>query len=342
MNEVVNGVAGSGAEVAVLPNGTGQDFGRTHGIPSRFDDAVRIAVSGVPRPVDVGHVTFRGPDGAEATRFFANVGSVGMSGAVARRANSSSKALGGRATFYYALVREFLAWQNTEVTVRFDGGERRGRMHDVIVANGQWHAGGMKLAPDAAPRRRRLRRGADRRRLEARLRHDVTEALRRRPRRPSQGGGGAEPVGRRRRRGGAADRARRRGVRNHAGPVRGAAGRAALRAFRVSPRPSASRRWTCSPSSSWPGSSESSPVAVSDDPSRAARRSSIASSRFSILSRPGECLAGPVLSSVARCMALRAVVRLRDPAERVLAGRLDLGDHRLLLRHDGRILHAVC
>jgi len=151
MNEVVNGVAGSGAEVAVLPNGTGQDFGRTHGIPSRFDDAVRIAVSGVPRPVDVGHVTFRGPDGAEATRFFANVGSVGMSGAVARRANSSSKALGGRATFYYALVREFLAWQNTEVTVRFDGGERRGRMHDVIVANGQWHAGGMKLAPDARP-----------------------------------------------------------------------------------------------------------------------------------------------------------------------------------------------
>ena len=74
-----------------------------------------------------------------------------MSGAVARRANSMSKALGGRATFYYALVREFVAWQNTEVTVTFDGGERRGRMHDVIVANGQWHGGGMKLAPDAHP-----------------------------------------------------------------------------------------------------------------------------------------------------------------------------------------------
>jgi len=151
MNEVVNGVAGSGAEIAVLPNGTGQDFGRTHGIPTRFDDAVRVAVSGVPRHVDVGLVSLRGPDGGEAQRFFANVGSVGMSGAVARRANSMSKALGGRATFYYALTREFLGWKNTEVTVRFDGGERRGRMHDVIVANGQWHAGGMKLAPDALP-----------------------------------------------------------------------------------------------------------------------------------------------------------------------------------------------
>jgi diacylglycerol kinase family enzyme len=33
--------------------------------------------------------------------------------------------------------------------VRFNGEERHGRMHDVIVANGVWHGGGMKLAPDA-------------------------------------------------------------------------------------------------------------------------------------------------------------------------------------------------
>ena len=74
-----------------------------------------------------------------------------MSGSVARRANSMSKRLGGRATFFYALAREFLAWQNTEVTVRLeDGAERRGAMHDVIVAIGRWHGGGMKLAPEAS------------------------------------------------------------------------------------------------------------------------------------------------------------------------------------------------
>jgi len=149
LNEVVNGVAGTGAEIAVLAAGTGQDFGRTYGIPTRFDDAVRVAIAGTPRTIDIGRVTYRTPDGGEGLRFFVNVGSAGMSGAVARRANSMSKALGGRATFYYALVREFLAWQNTEVTVQFDNTERHGRMHDVIVANGKWHGGGMKLAPDA-------------------------------------------------------------------------------------------------------------------------------------------------------------------------------------------------
>src|SRR5581483_11242058 len=61
-----------------------------------------------------------------------------------------SKALGGRVTFFYALAREFVAWRNTDVVVRLDEEERRGRMHDVLVANGRWHAGGMKLAPDAS------------------------------------------------------------------------------------------------------------------------------------------------------------------------------------------------
>ncbi len=145
LNEVVNGAAGSEATLAVLPSGTGEDFVRSCGIPSRLDDAVRVALTGKTRTVDLGRVRF---DGGE--RWFANVGSVGMSGAVARRANAGSKALGGRATFYLALVREFLAWRNTEVTVRVGAEERRGRMHDVIVANGQWHAGGMRLAPEAS------------------------------------------------------------------------------------------------------------------------------------------------------------------------------------------------
>ena len=46
----MNGVAGLDAELAVLPAGTGQDFGRTHGIPTGFDDAVRVALEGTARP----------------------------------------------------------------------------------------------------------------------------------------------------------------------------------------------------------------------------------------------------------------------------------------------------
>jgi YegS/Rv2252/BmrU family lipid kinase len=147
----VNGIAGRDVELATIPIGTGMDFGRTYGLPTRFDDAVGVALDGDVRTIDAGRVRYRTWSGDEAERWFANVGSVGMSGAVAQRANGMSKALGGKATFFYALTRVFLEWENTEVLVRFDDGERRGRMHDVVVANGVWHGGGMKLAPDARP-----------------------------------------------------------------------------------------------------------------------------------------------------------------------------------------------
>ena len=142
---------GGGAELASIPLGTGMDFGRTHDIPRRFDDAVRAVLSGGTRTVDVGRVTYRTWAGEDAERYFDNVSSAGMSGAVAQRANGMSKALGGRTTFFYALVRVFFEWENTEVAVQLDQESRAGRMHDVIVANGVWHGGAMKLAPDALP-----------------------------------------------------------------------------------------------------------------------------------------------------------------------------------------------
>lgn len=143
LNEVVNGRRD--VEVAVIARGTGMDFGRTHAIPQSFDDAVAVARNGRVATVDLGRLTTDA-----GTQWFTNVASVGMSGAVARRANTMSKALGGKTTFFYALTREFIRWRNTDVTVRVDEGERRGRMHDVIVAIGQYHGGGMWLAPDAS------------------------------------------------------------------------------------------------------------------------------------------------------------------------------------------------
>src|SRR2546430_6256981 len=142
VNEVVNGRRD--VELAVIPRGTGMDFIRTHGIPSEFDDAVAVARDGRTCELDLGRVQL-----SEGERWFANIASVGMSGAVAERANGMSKALGGKVTFFYALAREFLLWRNTDVTVRCGDAERRGRMHDVIVANGQYHGGAMWLAPEA-------------------------------------------------------------------------------------------------------------------------------------------------------------------------------------------------
>jgi diacylglycerol kinase family enzyme len=45
----------------------------------------------------------------------------------------------------------FARWSSTEIHVTVDGETRRARMHDVIVANGPYVGGGMKIAPEAEP-----------------------------------------------------------------------------------------------------------------------------------------------------------------------------------------------
>ena len=150
MNEVANGIAGrSGVEIAVIARGTGWDFARSLGLPRNIDRAIDVALSGETRTIDLGRATYRLWAGGEAQSFFANVASAGMSGAIAQRANDSSKALGGKVSYLWATFAVFARWSSTEIHVTVDGETRQARMHDVIVANGPYVGGGMKIAPEA-------------------------------------------------------------------------------------------------------------------------------------------------------------------------------------------------
>jgi YegS/Rv2252/BmrU family lipid kinase len=152
VNEVVNGVVGArGVELAIVPRGTGWDFVRTFGIPRDLDAAVDIALHGDLREIDAGVVTYRTWAGDEARAYFANVGSAGISGAIAQRANESSKALGGKVSYYWATLAVFVGWQTGVMRVAVDGETREGKTIDTMVCNGRFLGGGMMMCPDAEP-----------------------------------------------------------------------------------------------------------------------------------------------------------------------------------------------
>jgi diacylglycerol kinase (ATP) len=152
VNEVANGLHDlPEPEIAVIPRGTGWDFVRTFGIPHKLDGALDVARGGRTREIDLGRALYRAWDGSEAESYFANVASAGMSGAIAERANATTKALGGKISYLWATFAVFSRWQNSEIRVSVDDEIRGGRMHDVVVANGRCFGGGMKICPDAEP-----------------------------------------------------------------------------------------------------------------------------------------------------------------------------------------------
>ncbi len=138
-------------ELAMLPRGTGKDFVRSLRIPHELGRALDVARNGRVRVVDAGRASYTAWDGSDAEAYFANFGGAGISGAIARRANRSSKALGGRISFFTSTIAVFARWKSASVVADVDGARRSGDMFEVLVMNGDYAAGGMWVTPEAEP-----------------------------------------------------------------------------------------------------------------------------------------------------------------------------------------------
>jgi YegS/Rv2252/BmrU family lipid kinase len=153
VHEVVDGLARAEAcehvELAMIPFGTGRDFARSLRIPRGVDDALAVAQDGRVRTVDLGRATYTTPSG-EAVAYFANFAGAGISGAIADRANRTTKALGGRLSFIWATLAVFSRWQPTEMTIEIDGDRRDVLLLEALAMNGDYTAGGMWVAPEAS------------------------------------------------------------------------------------------------------------------------------------------------------------------------------------------------
>jgi diacylglycerol kinase family enzyme len=143
--------------LGLLPSGTGGDFRRTLGVPTRTADAARHLRDGETRVMDAGRVSFVNVRGEEESRFFVNVASFGMGGDVINRVKSRSglpagaaRLLGGKASFAAAALQAALTFEKPAVRVALDGGtQSQITVANFCVANARYFGGGMKIAPTA-------------------------------------------------------------------------------------------------------------------------------------------------------------------------------------------------
>lgn len=161
VSEVANGILRSGAtaELGVLPSGTGGDFRRTLGLPTDAAEAARALREGKTRRMDVGRVSFRNHEGEDEERYFLNVASLGMGGAVVERVKANplawlpanaSRLLGGRVAFAAAALQTALTFSQPTLEIELDDHPAfRLRLANLCIANAQYFGGGMRVAPTA-------------------------------------------------------------------------------------------------------------------------------------------------------------------------------------------------
>jgi len=140
LSEVVNGIAGSGVRLGIVPLGTGNDFARELGVHASLGRSVHTLIHGVPRRVDLGRA---------GDRWFINVAGCGFDAAVAARVNRGFRRLRGTTAYLAAVCLELCRLRPTGIAVAVD--DRTIEMRGLLcaMANSPSYGGGMRIAPDA-------------------------------------------------------------------------------------------------------------------------------------------------------------------------------------------------
>jgi YegS/Rv2252/BmrU family lipid kinase len=140
-NEIANGIAGTGAALALYPIGSGNDFARALGYPRRRKDIPRFLREARRRPIDVGEMN---------GRIFVNSAGVGIDGHVAQRIAATSRVTGRTFGYFAGSLVGIATYRPQPMRVVVDGELRAGRFLTVVAANGTHFGSGMHVAPEAS------------------------------------------------------------------------------------------------------------------------------------------------------------------------------------------------
>jgi YegS/Rv2252/BmrU family lipid kinase len=148
LNEVVNGLLSAGiaadeATLALLPVGRGDDWARTHRIPRRLEDAVRLIAAGRSALHDVGVAQFH-RDGSR--RHFLNVAGVGFDAYVVEQTRAVRL---GPLSYLAGLLRGFASYRAPRMTLDADAIQLDQVLFVAFAAVGRYCGGGMHVAPAA-------------------------------------------------------------------------------------------------------------------------------------------------------------------------------------------------
>jgi len=156
VQDVVNGMFRDGRTIvdspvlAVMAAGSGCDLVRSFGLPGDVDGASSHLMGENTYELDVMKISARGRNGATEVRYAHNVAEVGL------HASATAKAAGfprwmGNGRRFVGFWAAYAGTRRAVLDVVVDGRPQQHRAWSVIVGNGQFADGGLRLSPRSFP-----------------------------------------------------------------------------------------------------------------------------------------------------------------------------------------------
>ena len=146
LNEVVNGIARvrRRPRIGIIPLGTGNDFARTLGLPFSLEQNIDILRAGKTRAVDIVRVQ------SDRARYFVNVSAGGFSGIVRNKITPAIKRNWGPLAYIRGAAAALPKLHAYKTRIVLDEREELfTTVYNVVIANGQFVAAGLPIAPKA-------------------------------------------------------------------------------------------------------------------------------------------------------------------------------------------------
>ena len=157
IHDVVNGMIrddrpiGERPILGVLPVDPEVDFIKTFGLPADLQRASGYLAGGGTFAIDLAKVTYRAADtGTPQTRYFANVAQAGLGGAILARSKRLRRWF-GRGSYFTAFWSILATYRPARGRVTVDTKVVEEPIRDLVVANCQFHRGGMMVSPRSWP-----------------------------------------------------------------------------------------------------------------------------------------------------------------------------------------------
>ncbi len=142
LNEVLNGMAGSGSSLAVLPCGSGNDFIRSIVGEKIPDDIIPKTIEGAERLIDYAKAN---------DKYFINIMSLGFDAQVAYHTVHFKKLplISGKMAYILGILSTIINCRNEQMELKTDEDVLSGRCLLIAAGNGRYYGGGVHALPDA-------------------------------------------------------------------------------------------------------------------------------------------------------------------------------------------------
>jgi len=148
VNEILNGMLGTGKRLGVIPAGSGNDFIKSVRIPADPFQALESILSRRLLTIDVG-VIYLGSSPSNSGRFFCNGVGIGFDAEVAARTAAVTR-IHGMGVYLIAVLRTLGTYSPPLFHMTVDGTQLSGRKLLIATGNGPCAGGGFYLTPKAS------------------------------------------------------------------------------------------------------------------------------------------------------------------------------------------------